>query len=398
MTQMRNKYYIDEPEEKLGRKMKTLPNMFNDYSDEISAKNALLLSLVIHPLTFFLLWALITFVSYNLLTFKKPQMKPRDIEFVLTTKEAPPINKNTKYRSDKNSRAGGKHDPNRVVSMPQAPSKATKKAQSAPQATPKKAQPKPQPKVQPKTEQTPKKVEQAPPAPKTPAKPQPAKAPTPAVKPAIKPTTQMPKAQAPKIATAPKSPFSIEVPKSTAPVGPAPTWGNGTGTKPQSTSSGTTSKGSGMPSPQFSASKGGSSSSSTSSSSGSTGSSGSRYSGGSVGNPGPGNPSGPPGIDAIKQPNWGPYMRDLEARIKRNWNPPKGDQSKRVVLLFKIGRDGRLLSISTVRSSGQQLSDMAAKKAVELTAPFRPLPPEFKGNSIDIEFTFDYNVLGASYR
>ena len=91
-------------------------------------------------------------------------------------------------------------------------------------------------------------------------------------------------------------------------------------------------------------------------------------------------------------------MRDLEARIKRNWNPPKGDQSKRVILLFTIGRDGRLLSIKTVKSSGQPLSDVAAKTAVELTAPFKPLPPEYKGNSIDIEFRFDYNVLGASYR
>ena len=151
-----------------------------------------------------------------------------------------------------------------------------------------------------------------------------------------------------------------------------------------------------MPAPQFSASKG--SSSGSSASRGSSGSRGSGYSGGNVGNPGPGNPSGPPGIDAIKQPNWGPYMRDLEARIKRNWNPPKGDQSKRVVLLFKIGRDGRLLSIQTIKSSGQPLSDAAARAAVELTAPFKPLPPEYKGNSIEIDFTFDYNVLGASYR
>ena len=40
----------------------------------------------------------------------------------------------------------------------------------------------------------------------------------------------------------------------------------------------------------------------------------------------------------------------------------------------------------------------AALNAVKLTAPFRPLPPEFKGNSVDIQFTFDYNVLGASMR
>ena len=37
--------------------------------------------------------------------------------------------------------------------------------------------------------------------------------------------------------------------------------------------------------------------------------------------------------------------------------------------------------------------DEAALKALELTAPFEPLPKEFKGKSVDIQFTFDYNVL-----
>ena len=32
--------------------------------------------------------------------------------------------------------------------------------------------------------------------------------------------------------------------------------------------------------------------------------------------------------------------------------------------------------------------------AVKLTAPFRPLPPDFRGDNVDIQFTFDYNVFG----
>ena len=41
-------------------------------------------------------------------------------------------------------------------------------------------------------------------------------------------------------------------------------------------------------------------------------------------------------------------------------------------------------------------ADRAALNAVEVTAPFRPLPAEFKGQYIDIQFTFDYNVFGAT--
>ncbi len=95
---------------------------------------------------------------------------------------------------------------------------------------------------------------------------------------------------------------------------------------------------------------------------------------------------------------WGPYMRNLEKRIKKNWNPPNDDVSKRVIVYFKIGKDGRLISLKTGKSSGSISHDDAAKSAIERTAPFAPLPPEFKGVNIDIEFTFDYNVLGASHK
>ena len=81
-----------------------------------------------------------------------------------------------------------------------------------------------------------------------------------------------------------------------------------------------------------------------------------------------------------------------------NWDPPKGNESKRVVLLFKIAKDGRLLSCSVFKSSGISKADKAAISAVMATAPFRPLPSEFKGSSIDIQFTFDYNVFGAQGR
>ena len=115
---------------------------------------------------------------------------------------------------------------------------------------------------------------------------------------------------------------------------------------------------------------------------------------GNVGNPGGG--GGAPGIDALREPDFGPYMRELQRRIKLNWDPPKGNESKTVVLMFKIARDGRLLSCRIHRSSGLPSADQAALKAVELTAPFRPLPADFKGQSIDIQFTFDYRVFGAS--
>lgn len=328
----------------------------------------------------------------------KPELPNRDIEFKLVQAESkPPINKNTKIRSDRDSQAGGKHDPNRPVSEPKPLASRQQAKPKAPAAQPKQPQ---KPAVAAKPSIQPQKVQQKQlPTPQVakapaPAKPSPVKAPS-AAKPSVKPVGSQTPA-APKIATAPKSPFSIPTAPSGAPVGttykpagaPASTGGSQGGS------------GSSAPAPKFSSS--GSSGSRGGSSSGGSGggSYASRGTGGygTGGNPSPGNPNGTPGIDAIKQPNWGPYMRDLEQRIKRNWSPPKGDSSKRVVITFTIARDGRLLNHKVTKSSGVPLADRAAMSAIELTAPFRPLPPEFKGQSVPIEFTFDYNVLNSVLR
>lgn len=390
MGQISSKYDIDED---LEQGSKTLPSAFENQDNEISFKKALLLSTILHPTFVGVIWFIaivLALLGISFKAFEKPPMQPKDIEFVLVTKEAPPINKNTKNRAEMNSRAGGKHDPTRKVSEP-SPSPSPKRAASpAPKKAPTKAKAQPSP-LQ-KLFQQP--IKQQAPAPKAaPSKPRPMSAPKPSAPTVVRPSSDMPRPQMPKLTQNPKSPFSIEVPRSNQPVGSAPSYGSGSSTSGGgSTSGGSTSRGTGMPSPQFSASKG--SGTSGTSSRGSKGSSGS----GNYGNPSPGNPAGAPGVDAIRQPDWGPYMRELERRIKRNWNPPKGDSSKRVVIYFKIARDGKLLAASVSRSSGQPLADQAAKAAVELTAPFSPLPPEYKGSSIDIDFTFDYNVLGANYR
>ena len=90
---------------------------------------------------------------------------------------------------------------------------------------------------------------------------------------------------------------------------------------------------------------------------------------------------------------WAPYMKNLEKTIKTNWNPPKSEASKRVVVVFKINKQGELLALKILQSSNDEEADKAALKAVRITSPFKPLPEQFEGRNIDIEFTFDYNVL-----
>jgi TonB family protein len=94
------------------------------------------------------------------------------------------------------------------------------------------------------------------------------------------------------------------------------------------------------------------------------------------------------------EPDFGPYMADLQRRIKRAWFPPHVGRSKRIKVVFKVASDGRLVHLRMATSSGLEIADQAALKAVENAAPFRPLPPNAPAE-VDIEFTFDYNVFNG---
>jgi TonB family protein len=115
------------------------------------------------------------------------------------------------------------------------------------------------------------------------------------------------------------------------------------------------------------------------------------------GNPDANNRSGAPSQAAQADVDFGPYMADLQRRIKRAWFPPKGNESKRVMVIFKIHKNGELSALRLDHSSGVAIADDAALKAVQNAAPFRQLPPGAP-NDVDIQFTFDYNVFGGGGR
>lgn len=394
--------YIDNVEEQelSNNRGFTLPAVIREDRESMTMMQALGLTIVFYAAVIIVtiaLWWILKLLGIIVPLAQKPKPKLNDIEFVLVEKEDTPINKNTPYRAHINSRAGGHHDPTQRVSMPSpAPSTPSKQpaAAAAPAKKPAAQKQQAQPKQSPKTQKTPSlldKISKPKPTTEAPAPKatQPAKPNPPTARPSVKPPTT------PKATKTPTSPFQVPVPSggtksgtyATGPVSGSGTAANGGSTSGRSSSA--TGSGKFAPAPSLSP---------TGKGSGAGSGSGSKLGGGGsgAGNPGPGNPNGRPGIDALREPDFGPYMRDLQRRIKMNWNPPKGNESKRVVLMFKIAKDGRLLSCSVFKSSGLQSADQAALDAVKLTAPFKPLPAEYKNSSIDIQFTFDYNVFGGT--
>jgi TonB family protein len=105
----------------------------------------------------------------------------------------------------------------------------------------------------------------------------------------------------------------------------------------------------------------------------------------------PSDPSAPAPKDSG---DFGPYMEDLQRRIRRAWFPPRYCDPKRAIALFKISRSGKMTDPRIVQSSGMVAFDKAALGALENASPFSPLPTGSK-ETVDIQFTFDYNVFNG---
>ncbi len=86
------------------------------------------------------------------------------------------------------------------------------------------------------------------------------------------------------------------------------------------------------------------------------------------------------------------YLRDIHRRIKHAWVPNVDDITGSAQIMFRIRKNGRLVSIKLLRSSGESDTDDSAMHAITASAPFKPLPPEFTAAYLDLQYTFNYKV------
>jgi len=89
--------------------------------------------------------------------------------------------------------------------------------------------------------------------------------------------------------------------------------------------------------------------------------------------------------------DFGSYMKKMKKDIQSKWVPPKGFNAERVVAVFTITKDGRIVEPQIVESSGKDNIDQLALQALNQASPLDPLP---KGSpsSVQIRYLFDWNV------
>ena len=95
--------------------------------------------------------------------------------------------------------------------------------------------------------------------------------------------------------------------------------------------------------------------------------------------------------------DFGPYLARLVFIVRRNWLSVLPESARlgekgRVGIVFEILKDGTMPQERMVASSGSDPLDRAAFNGIHASAPFPPLPQEFTGNHLVLQFIFLYNV------
>jgi len=81
------------------------------------------------------------------------------------------------------------------------------------------------------------------------------------------------------------------------------------------------------------------------------------------------------------------YLRQVTGKIEENWIRPQQNLG-RVVVYFRIKRDGTILESHIQESSRNQTVDLLASGAIKRSEPFPPLPVEFGGDYLGIYLCF----------
>jgi TonB family protein len=87
---------------------------------------------------------------------------------------------------------------------------------------------------------------------------------------------------------------------------------------------------------------------------------------------------------------FGWYEQILREKVARNWRSQDLDSAitNPVVVTFEILRSGAVQEVRVTRSSNNFAMDQSAQRAILMSSPFPPLPPQFERDSAVIEFWF----------
>ena len=103
-----------------------------------------------------------------------------------------------------------------------------------------------------------------------------------------------------------------------------------------------------------------------------------------------------------KEKKYVSYFGRVKKQVNQVWTYPTQEIGRNiggsVVIRFEISKDGNLIRVRLVNTSGYDSFDKNAIEAVKNAAPYPPFPRTFSKNKLSIETTFVYNPPDSSQR
>ncbi len=88
------------------------------------------------------------------------------------------------------------------------------------------------------------------------------------------------------------------------------------------------------------------------------------------------------------------YVHIIQQKVAENWLKyevdPKITSAQRVYITFDVARDGHPSNVRVEQTSGVPSLDISAVRALQRIDTFGPLPPDYPGGKISVEYWFDY--------
>jgi protein TonB len=88
------------------------------------------------------------------------------------------------------------------------------------------------------------------------------------------------------------------------------------------------------------------------------------------------------------------YVHVIQQKVSDNWLKyevdPRITSAQRVYITFDVARDGHPMNVKVEQSSGVPSLDISAVRALQRIDTFGPLPPDYSGGKISVEYWFDY--------
>jgi len=87
------------------------------------------------------------------------------------------------------------------------------------------------------------------------------------------------------------------------------------------------------------------------------------------------------------------YMQNVQSKLQKNWIVPDFLEDGHLKVLFKIDRDGNVISGDILESSGNPIYDESAINAIHKSEPFGKFPENSTCQYLTINYSFDMTLI-----